>query len=230
MLASVHLLNDSPNHAHWLMRRLVAESGPTPTTARDWGVAFPYQYMEMAHRFGARYDLSPFLVQAVIRQESGFRPTVKSWAGAMGLMQLMPGTARYVSKAYGEKKKVRKKHLRVPETNVRLGTMYLRLHTAHTVDRIPLALAGYNAGPAPLRSWMDRFGDRELDAWVESITYQEARGYVRKVMTSYITYSALYGGRLVDIELAMPSDLRPWGEVPRFSGDAPSQVSQLFQN
>jgi soluble lytic murein transglycosylase-like protein len=102
-----------------------------------------------------------------------------------------------------------------PETNVRLGTMYIRVQTAFAADRIPMALAGYNAGPAPLEDWFERFGDRELDAWVESITYREARGYVRKVFTSYVTYAGLYGdGTLPDINLKMPEKLREWGDIP----------------
>ena len=78
-----------------------------------------------------------------------------------------------------------------------------------------MALAGYNAGPAPLNSWFKRYGDREIDAWVESITYQQARGYVRKVYTSYVTYSALYGdGTLPTPKLELPKKLREWGDVP----------------
>jgi hypothetical protein len=65
-----------------------------------------------------------------------------------------------------------------------------------------------------LKSWFTRYGDRETDAFVESITYQEARGYVRKVMTSYITYSALYGGGLIEVPLTLPEALGKWGEVP----------------
>ncbi len=216
MRAALHLALGEPNWGHWIMKSQIEESGPTHATLRDWGTAFPLDYMELSHKFGTEYGVSPFLVQAIIRQESGFRPTVASYAGAKGLMQLMPATARYTARVFLDNQPVpNDKQIVNPETNVRLGSMYIRVHTAHAADMIPLALAGYNAGPAPLKSWFERYGDRELDVFVESITYREARGYVRKVMTSYITYSALYGdGTLPDISLKMPDKLRRWGQIP----------------
>lgn len=214
MLAAVHLARGDASWAHWTMKKLVDEAGPTEVSLRDWGTAFPLAYMELAHRYGAKAGVSPFLVQAIMRQESGFRPTVKSWAGAVGLMQLMPGTANWTSKMFLDNGNFKTRDLLDPEKNVRLGSMYIRIHTAHAKDYVSLALAGYNAGAGALESWFKRYGTRELDAFVESITYQEARGYVRKVMTSYITYSALYGGELLELELEMPDKLRKWGEVP----------------
>lgn len=216
-LAAVYLANDDPANAHWLMKNHIDQSQLNYRTLRDWGVAFPVNYMEHAHKYGSEYGVSPFLVQAIIRQESGFRPRVASYAGAIGLMQLMPGTARYTKqKLLDEGGSLNRNQILQPETNIRLGTMYIRAQTAYAADRIPLALAGYNAGPAPLEDWFERFGARELDAWVESITYREARGYVRKVFTSYVTYAGLYGGQeaLPEIDLQMPAELRAWGEVP----------------
>lgn len=217
LLAHLHLVQARPDLAHWTMKRHIDERGPSSQTVRDWGTAFPLHYMEYAHEYGVKYGVDPFLVMAIIRQESGFRPSVKSYAGAVGLMQLMPGTARYTARVFLEddSKGFRRRHLIMPEKNVRLGTMYIRVHTAHASDVVSLALAGYNAGPAPLERWFEQYNERELDAWVESITYREARGYVRKVMTSYITYSGLYGdGTLPDIPLKLPEELRDWGEIP----------------
>jgi soluble lytic murein transglycosylase-like protein len=215
-MAAVYLADDQPNYAHWIMKKHIDETGPGYHNLREWGVAFPTDFMELAHKYGAKYGVSPFLVQAIIRQESGFRPGVSSYAGAMGLMQLMPGTARYTQRQFLQQGgHLSRSEIVRPETNVKLGTMYIRIHTAFAADQIPLALAGYNAGPAPLESWFERYGERELDAWVESITYREARGYVRKVFTSYVTYAGLYGsGELPKISLEMPEKLREWGDVP----------------
>lgn len=218
LLGATYLANGRPDWAHWVMKSHIAESGPTWSTLRDWGTAFPLDYMELSHAKGIAAGVSPFLVQAIIRQESGFRPAVSSWAGAVGLMQLMPGTAAYTARVFKqERTKFRRADLQNPETNVALGARYIRLHTAHAHDSIPLALAGYNAGPRPLESWVQRYSDRELDAWVESITYREARGYVRKVYTSFITYSALYGGELPELNLEVPSTLPSWGDVPEMT-------------
>ncbi len=230
LLAATYLANDRPDWAHWIMKKQIVESGPTWSTLRDWGTAFPLDYMDLSHEHGTKAGVSPFLVQAIIRQESGFRPTVASWAGAVGLMQLMPGTAAYTARVFrDEQTKFKLSELKTPERNVSLGARYIRLHTAHAADSIPLALAGYNAGPRPLESWIERYSDRELDAWVESITFQEARGYVRKVYTSYVTYAALYGGELPTPDLHVPARLRAWGTVPEVVRTKPGQpVSMLI--
>ena len=220
--AALHLAMDEPNWAHWIMKSVIDERGPTHRTLRDWGFAFPMNYIDLAHQWGDQYGVSPFLVQAIIRQESGFRPTVRSHAGAMGLMQLMPATARYTSRQFLEQRTLTENQILDVVTNVRLGTMYIRIHIAHAADQPALALAGYNAGPGALRSWFERYGDREIDAFVESITYAETRGYVRKVMTSFITYQGLYGdGTLPHIDLKLPERLRSWGELPEVREDEP---------
>lgn len=215
LLSALNLYYGRPDLAHWNMKKYISEEGPALSSARQWTVAFPNPYAKEIKKYGKKAGVSQHLVQAIIRQESGFRPKVKSYAGAVGLMQLMPGTARYVAKAFGKDAKYTRAQLTTVNTNIHLGSEYIRLHTAFANDRIPLALAGYNAGPAPLKSWMKRYGDRELDAFVESITYREARGYVRKVYTSYIVYSALYGDTLPVLNLQLPSELRKWGVIPQ---------------
>ena len=228
--AALHLAVDEPNWAHWIMKSVIGEEGPTHRTLRDWGFAFPLNYFDLSHRHAEDVGVSPFLVQAIMRQESGFRPRVSSHAGAMGLMQLMPGTARYTARTFFEGQRLTNQQILDEDTNVRLGTMYIRIHIAHAADHPSMALAGYNAGPGALQSWFERYGDREIDAFVESITYRETRGYVRKVMTSYITYQGLYGdGDLPHIEIQLPDELRQWGTVPELDDvEEGEPVSMVF--
>ena len=217
-LTNLQSVQGRPDLAHWTMKRMISERGPGWADLRDWGSAFPLHYIEFVHPWSLKYGVDPYLVQAIIRQESGFRQSVSSHAGAVGLMQLMPGTARYVARVFfkgGEKPpSTSRRDLIDPQVNVQLGTLYIRVHHAFAGENTAMALAGYNAGPAPLKRWFKQYGDREVDAWVESITYREARGYVRKVMTSYITYAGLYSGKLVHIPLEMPKSLGRWGQVP----------------
>ena len=231
-LAAVYLADGDASNAHWIMKNYIDQARVNYQNLHDWGVAFPLNYMELSHKYGTQYEVSPFLVQAIIRQESGFRAGVSSYAGAMGLMQLMPGTARYTQSTFLETSGgLSRAKIVEPETNVRLGTMYIRVQTAFASDRIAMALAGYNAGPAPLKDWFERFGERELDAWVESITYREARGYVRKVYTSYVTYAGLYGdGPLPELNLTLPEKLRDWGDIPEVENVEPDEpISMLEQ-
>ncbi len=229
ILAALRVAQGSPDQGHWLARQYIQQTGPTRESWRDWVTAYPSDYMDLAHVYGHRFGVSPFLVLAIIRQESGFRPAVKSHAGALGLMQLMPATARYTARAFlGEDRTLNRPQIVEPDTNVRLGSLYIRLHTAHASDHVALALAGYNAGPAPLKRWLGQFADRELDAWVESITYREARGYVRKVMTSFFVYAALYGdGPLPELPLTLPATLRGWGDVPELRREQASAPVSL---
>ncbi len=215
LLASIQLVAGEVDEAHWEMARRL-DDRPTPSIfdLRDWGIAYPVEYLDLAHKYGNRYDVSPFAIQGVIRQESGFRPAVKSWVGAVGLMQLMPDTANQVVDEYLDGGFVSRTALSKPDQNIRLGTMYLRTLTGYVRGRLPMAFAGYNAGPEPLDSWFRRYGDRQIDAWVESITYRQARGYARKVYTNYVRYAALYGGRLPSPTLELPDSFDEWGEVP----------------
>lgn len=142
------------------------------------------------------------LVLGVIRQESAFDVAAVSSAGAKGLMQLMPGTAKHVAKqlriAFDEKKLTRD-----PNYNVRLGSAYLQ----ELIDRFRgsyiLAIAGYNAGPSRSVEWIRQYGDpRDADVdvidWIESIPFSETRNYVQRVIENLMVYRH----RLGDTQLA----------------------------
>ena len=150
---------------------------------------------------------------AVIRQESEFYSGAISRAGARGLMQLMPGTARRVARQV----KVgysRKKLLSDPEYNLRLGRFYL----AGLIDKYGgsyiVALAAYNAGPARANRWMKDFGDprtQDVDPvdWIESIPFNETRNYVQRILESLVVYRKSLG--------VPPSDPMTTGATPRRS-------------
>jgi len=229
-LANLLLADDRRAAAHWMMHERIEGTVPTRETLRDWGLAYPFEFREPARRYATEYGVSPYLVQGIMRQESGFRPAVSSGVGAVGLMQLMPGTANAIADEFFGGAYVSRSQLQEPGTNIRLGTAYIRAMLARVQGRAPMALAGYNAGPAPLEDWFERFGDRNMDAWVESITYRQARGYVRKVYTSYTRYAALYEGSLPDVELQLPEQFDTWGEVPELKNrDADKRPVSLLR-
>ncbi len=216
LLASLRLKNDDPFRAQAFMRNHIeGNSTPSYFNLREWGLAYPLDYMPLAHKYGKQYDVSPYLLQAIMQRESGFRPEVDSYAGAIGLMQLMPGTANVVSQNYLEEGWVGRDDLQEPDTNVRFGTIFTRAVLEFSRDSVPLALASYNAGPGAMRSWFERFGDRQIDAWAESLTYEQTRGYVRKVMTSYVRYRALYSSSMPRATFDLPDNLRSWNDIPK---------------
>ncbi len=180
--------------SHWVMQwgdpLDVSPEGPERSR---WLAAYPRPFAKLVEREAREHDIDPLLIWAVMRQESAFRTTVRSHASALGLMQVLHPTARLVARKYlGEPEPSLEKVLS-PWGNVHYGAAYLR-HLLNWFDgHLPLAIAGYNAGPGAVDDWLERFGDLELDEFVEQIPYDEARGYTRKVLRSYAAYRALYG-------------------------------------
>jgi soluble lytic murein transglycosylase len=145
-------------------------------------------------------SLNDAWVYGLIRQESRFVTNARSSAGASGLMQLMPATAREVAAKIGLKN-FRQNQSNDTETNVLLGTSYMRM-VMERLDRHPLlASAGYNAGPGRARRWL---AERPLEGaiYAETIPFDETRDYARKVMSNIVYYSALFNGR--------PDSIKRW--------------------
>ena len=155
------------------------------------GMELPVQLYPDANFFIAGGDLGA-LIQAVIRQESVFFERAISHAGARGLMQLMPATARSLASRLGEGYS-QSALTSDPAYNVRLGTAYLE-ELIKTFDGfLPMVAAAYNAGPSRVREWITLFGDPrsgEVDPidWLESIPFDETRNYVQRVMEGLVVY------------------------------------------
>ena len=174
----------------WLRRDLSGRM--TPENRAIWEVAYPQAFRDFVTQHSKDSDqLDPDLLQALMREESALDPKALSWAGALGLCQLMPATAAEVAGQlkvkYGSTNS-----LLEPDLNIRLGAKYLSglLNRAKGVKQF--ALAGYNAGEGSVGRWRRDLGDDDLAAWVEQIPVQETRGYVKRVLRSYNTYKLLY--------------------------------------
>lgn len=146
------------------------------------------------------------VVHGLIRQESGFDVGAISHAGARGLMQLMPATARNVARAEGLRYRP-EKLTDDPQFNVRLGTAYLRGLLEEYDGYLPMALAAYNAGPSRVARWVEAYGDpramplEEQIDWMESIPFRETRNYVQRVLEGVTVYRQRAAGRHVALTL-----------------------------
>ncbi|MCK6419162.1 MAG: lytic transglycosylase domain-containing protein, partial [Alphaproteobacteria bacterium] len=132
------------------------------------------------------------LVHALIRQESQFDPQARSPAGALGLMQLMPATAREVGRKIGYNISTAALTAN-PQANIRLGTAYLQRLLDKYDNAYPLAIAAYNAGPSRVDEWLETFGDPRQGRidwinWIETIPIYETRNYVQRVMEGVYVY------------------------------------------
>ena len=169
-------------------------AGKTLLKSGQWLPQAAYPTIDAPNFSGA---LEPAIALSIIRQESGFDPFAVSRAGARGLMQLMPGTARDVARKLGLS--VSERELMAnPALNLRLGTTYFRQMLARYDNSMVLAIAAYNAGPGNADRWIARNGDPrdpriDVRHWIESIPFPETRNYVQRVMEATIVYRRLLG-------------------------------------
>lgn len=174
----------------WLRRDL---SGPITAERRAiWEIAYPKVFRDLVVTHSKSADqLDPDLLQALMREESALDPKALSWAGALGLCQLMPATAAGVAMQL-KLKQPQQAQLLEPELNIQLGARYLSDLVIRLKGVKPFALASYNAGESAVARWRRENGDEDLPAWVELVPLQETRGYVKRVLRSYNTYKLLY--------------------------------------
>jgi soluble lytic murein transglycosylase len=157
-----------------------------------WSAGYPLAYTVPVTHHSALNTLPESLVYALIRSESSFLPAVKSHAGAIGLMQLMPATARATVREKGPFNPAR---LTTPDYNIMLGTKHFRELLKGFDDDLVYSVAAYNAGTSAVERWRKRMKGLKKDEFIENIPYQETRDYVKKVYTSAAIYRQLYGMR-----------------------------------
>ena len=154
---------------------------------------FPMPFHDAVLRRTAEIGLAPAYVYGLVRQESRFIMDARSHVGASGLMQVMPATARWTAKKIGLAG-FTTDQLNDKETNLAIGTAYLKLALDDFDDSMPLAAAAYNAGPGRPRSWRN---GPVLDAaiWAENVPFTETRDYVKKVLANTVNYAAIITGQ-----------------------------------
>ena len=176
---------------------------PRPDELRLYQLRFPLHHDATIRREAARNRIDPAWVAAEIRAESVFNPAARSGANAMGLMQVLPATGAAVAR-----------HIGVPwagaeslydaDTNIVLGTAYLRQMMDDSGGQPYFAIAGYNAGPAPLNRWKSQRPGMDPDFWIETISYKETRDYVARVLA----FSVIYDWRLNGDALTLSDRMR----------------------
>lgn len=154
-----------------------------------WECVYPRPYEEIVRTAATSSKITPDLVWSVMRQESAFDPDVVSPARAVGLMQLLPETARATAKTANLPHDDSK--LTSPAQSITLGSLYLREMLDSFSDSVPLAVAAYNAGPEAIQRWLVHAKGESLDVFVETIPFVETRGYVARVLGNLARYGYL---------------------------------------
>ncbi len=152
---------------------------------------FGTYYRDIIMQASQLENLDPMLLLSLVRQESLFEGFIKSSAGAQGLMQILPSTAREISGNMGWPSVFIDEDIFRPYINIRLGSHYLRQQVDYLNGDIYAALAGYNAGPGNAQFWQNLSGN-DYDLYLETVRYQETRQYIRSIVELYNIYRMLY--------------------------------------
>ena len=194
-LGRMHEGRDQHHLALRAMKRYVFGYLRMPYDSLDieyWRLLFPIGWEDRLRARSERHRLDPYLVAALIRQESEFHPGARSRAGALGLMQIMPGTGRGLFRRLGISGFANRK-LTVPDISLRLGTFHLKEVLAQFGGELEKTLAGYNAGERRIGQWMALGPFEDNEEFAETIPFSETRGYVQSVLRNRAMYERIYG-------------------------------------
>ena len=164
----------------------------------DLDIRYPTPYSDAVRQFADDNDLDPAYVFAIMRTESLFQPAIRSSAGAVGLMQLLPGTARLVARRM-DATSPSSSALTIPEINIQLGTGYLAQMLDRWDGNIAMASASYNAGPQRIQRWLPE-DDMDPAIWIANIPYTETRNYVQRAMSHMTVFQARLNENIVPLD------------------------------
>ena len=159
-------------------------------------IIYPLDYWPLIQKYSQLHALDPYLIAALMAQESTFTAEIRSSANARGLMQLLPSTGRMYARKVGMKGFTTASLLQ-PEINVRLGTQYFK----DLLDRfggVHYALAGYNAGEHRVVRWQSEAPGLPADEFIDNIPFPETQTYVTRIIGTTEDYRRLYGSGLLD--------------------------------
>ena len=162
----------------------------------DFSQRFPMPFRDAVVKRAQDIALEPAYVYGLIRQESRFIMEARSGVGASGLMQVMPATAKWTANKIGLSG-FTAEQINDRDTNITIGTAYLKLALDDLGGSLPMAAAAYNAGPGRPRAWRGQSGAPVLDAavWAENVPFAETRDYVKKVLSNTTAYAAILTGQ-----------------------------------
>ncbi len=186
-LALLHHEAGSHLGAFNLVAELIQRGAEQGRSAWILELIFPLDQWKLARKVAEQEQVDPLLVLSLMKQESAFDPSALSGSGANGLMQLMYATALDTEPT------IRRAKLLNPEDNVRVGTRYLKQLLTRFNGNVPLALAGYNAGPAAASRFLRDFRGKGMIEFIEAIPYRETREYVGAILRNYYWYSGRVG-------------------------------------
>jgi soluble lytic murein transglycosylase-like protein len=180
---------------------IARQAGGPEYDTEDYLNLYPLPFWDLIEMNAGKKGLNPQIVASLIRQESAFNPEAKSWANAIGLMQIIPPVAEEEAKLMGLQG-FEPENLYNPGLAIQLGTHHLsRLFVDFDRSWI-CSIAGYNAGSPPVRKWLSFYPVDIPEAFIERIPFLETRNYVKSIIRNYINYFRVYGAKGENLDLA----------------------------
>ncbi len=170
--------------------KLKSELGE-PYTDYLYYLYYPYGFKDAVQKYSSQYKIDPLFTLAVIRQESVFDPNAVSGSNAQGLMQILPSTGEGIARQIG----ISDYNVNIlldPDTNIRMGTFYLRQQLDNFGPNLVYCAGAYNGGPTYMSGLVSKRGNMDIDEFIESISKDETRDYVKLVIRNYYFYQMLY--------------------------------------
>jgi soluble lytic murein transglycosylase len=184
-------------------------AAPTGVARAFWEAAYPRAYAPLVEKYGPPAGNPDLLLYAIMRKESGFNPLDVSYADARGLLQMIPPTSARV--AATAKISFAPDELYDPETNVKLGAIYIGSLFEKFGGQIPLTAGAYNAGPRAMTKWCEQHPRHPTDEFVELIAFAQTREYAKRVTALYARYRYLYGPSPYKVPLALQTKVAAQG-------------------
>lgn len=188
--ALVHWVSNTLN---WPTEAIVLSN--QPSLINQISVRFPTKYVGFITHRAKQVHLDPAFVYAIIRQESAFHPQIVSPVGARGLMQMMPQTAKLITRNYKIPYRL-DTELFTPFKNIEIGTQYLA-HLSKLYGQHPLLMAAaYNAGPQTVNRWISHYPSNDIVAWIDTLPWKETRNYLKNIIAFQIIYQHRLGYKI----------------------------------
>ena len=216
LLVALYRAGGNARGGHWVLRRN-QHRGPLPDVGNGavWRAASPVEYLDIARRHAKTNGIDASLALAIMDAESNFNPKAVSYAGAVGLMQIIQPLARSIAVQQLGLRAPRVRDLKKPNLNVRIGTRFLAELLSYYRGNLVLSIAAYNAGSGAITGWLSVRRHLATDEFVEEMPYRATSGYVRKVIAKQALFRALHGagadrGPLETMDQRLPLKLGPF--------------------
>ena len=200
-----HALGDYFHAFSWSAKLLGKDANNLPNTENMalFNSYYPLTYPDILPQAAAEKEMYDLLLQALMRQESAYKPFAHSWANARGLMQIIPVTGKRIAAQIGDKDFDETRLFEEP-LSINYSAWYLKELLNKYHQQLPMAIGSYNAGPKAMSRWIDARGEIDTDLFVERIPYLETRNYIKRVLGVLHNYCTVYE----------PGTIIPWPAHP----------------